>query len=131
MPSPVGCVALFKSLKWSPWEAETTGESGLGYGRQRSLAYVCRYTGGSCRGAFAVGDAFVAITWLGYGYTIGNSSHVTTQDVTIRASPYMAVAEIDGHGAHIYRNVSITAGPGRLISVNADGIHSEAKFKRE
>jgi len=56
---------------------------------------------------------------------VANSTRVTTQDVAIRASGYMAVSEIDGHGEHTYLNVSVTPGPGRLITVNADGFHSE------
>jgi hypothetical protein len=79
----------------------------------------------SCASRLGVGDPFVAITWLGFTYGIANSSRVTTRDVVIRASPYSAVLELDGPGGHVYRNVSVSPGPGRLISVNADGIHSE------
>ena len=84
-----------------------------------------RIPGNGCSNALAVGDDFVAITWLGYGYGIGNSSKITSQDMAIRASPYMAASETDGGGGHVYRNFTVAPGPGRLISVNADGIHSE------
>merc|ERR1712166_136531 len=84
-----------------------------------------RIDNNGCSKALDVGDQFVAITWLGYGYGIANSSQVTTQDMAIRASPYMGASETDGPGGHVYRNFSIAPGPGRLLSVNADGIHSE------
>jgi len=84
-----------------------------------------RIPNNGCAGALAVGDDFLAITWLGYAYGIGNSSRVTSQDMAIRASPYMACSETDGYGGHVYRNFSVAPGRGRLLSVNADGIHSE------
>jgi hypothetical protein len=112
---------------WGPWGGpcdsfNTSAMASLGHGG-RDFNFT--EPGNGCGEKFSVGDEFVAITWLGHHYTIGNSSHVTTQDVAIRASPYMATFEVDGHGGHAYRNVSVTPGPGRLISVNADGIHSE------
>jgi hypothetical protein len=112
-------------IMWGPWGGPCDS---FNMGAMVSLGgrdYNFTEPGNSCGEQFSVGDDFVAITWLGHHYTIGNSSHVTTQDVTIRASPYMAAFEVDGHGGHVYRNVSVVPGPGRLISVNADGIHSE------
>lgn len=71
-----------------------------------------------------VGDQFVSIVWRGFTYTIANSSDVTTQDVSVHAGGYMAVAEMDGAGRHVYRNLQVVPRNGRLIASNADGFHS-------
>ena len=64
------------------------------------------------------------MVWKGFTYTIANSSEVTTHDVGVHAGGYMAVAEMDGGGRHVYRNLQVVPRNGRLIASNADGFHS-------
>jgi hypothetical protein len=47
-----------------------------------------------------------------------------TQDVAIHAAGDMAIAEMDGAGAHIFRRVELAPRNGRIISSNADAFHS-------
>ena len=72
-----------------------------------------------------VGDQFVSSIWKGFMFNIANSSSVTTEDLAVHATGYMGVYEADGGGGHIYRRFSLVPRNGRIISSNADGIHSE------
>jgi|EP01046_Picozoa_sp_COSAG06_P008390 hypothetical protein len=76
-------------------------------------------------GAADVGDQFVSSIWKGFMYNVANSSSVTTEDLAIHATGYMGVYEADGGGGHVYRRFSLVPRNGRIISSNADGIHSE------
>ena len=58
------------------------------------------------------------MVWKGFTYVISNSSTVTTEDVSVHAGGYMAVAEMDGPGAHVYRNLKVVPRNGRIISSN-------------
>ena len=72
-----------------------------------------------------VGDQFVSFIWKGYNYNVANSSRVTTEDLAVHATGYMGVYEADGEGGHVYRRFSLVPRNGRIISSNADGLHSE------
>ena len=72
-----------------------------------------------------VGDQFVSFIWKGYNYNVANSSRVTTEDLAVHATGYMGVYEADGPGGHVYRRFSLVPRNGRIISSNADGLHSE------
>jgi hypothetical protein len=58
--------------------------------------------------------------------TVENSESVTLEDVTIYASPHMAVVETGGKGGHVYRRCKVIRRPGtqRLMACNADVFHS-------
>ena len=58
--------------------------------------------------------------------TVDNSESVTLEDVTIYASPHMAVVETGGKGGHVYRRCKVIRRPGtqRLMACNADVFHS-------
>ena len=75
--------------------------------------------------ALKVGDQFVSTIWKGFMYNVANSSRVTTEDLAVHATGYMGVYEADGGGGHTYRRFSLVPRNGRIISSNADGIHSE------
>lgn len=72
-----------------------------------------------------VGDQFVSSIWKGFMYNVVNSTRVTTEDLAVHATGYMGVYEADGGGGHVYRRFSLVPRNGRIISSNADGIHSE------
>eukprot|EP01047_Picozoa_sp_COSAG01_P008036 COSAG01_NODE_311_length_19072_cov_73.511727_24_plen_445_part_00 len=74
---------------------------------------------------FKVGDQFVSTVWKGYTYNVENSTRVTTEDLAVHATGYMGVYEADGGGGHVYRRFSLVPRNGRIISSNADGLHSE------
>jgi hypothetical protein len=57
-------------------------------------------------------------------YTIGNSSHCTSEDITIYSSKGLNLYELDGEGGHTYRRVANKRRDGQLISSNADCFHS-------
>eukprot|EP01052_Picozoa_sp_SAG31_P003336 SAG31_NODE_127_length_23612_cov_39.709863_2_plen_218_part_00 len=76
------------------------------------------------QGDIQVGDQFLSMVWKGFTYTIANSSAVTTRDVGVHAGGYMAVAEMDGVGGHVYQNLHVVPRNGRLIASNADAFHS-------
>lgn len=76
------------------------------------------------RQAVNVGDQVVMTIWRGFTYVVSNSSRVITQDVAVHAGGYMAIAEMDGRGGHVYRRVQLIPRNGRLLSSNADGFHS-------
>lgn len=76
------------------------------------------------KGSAGVGDQFVSVVWKGFSYVIANSSAVTTEDVSVHAAGYMAVAEMDGKGAHVYRNVKVVPRNGRIISSNVRDLMS-------
>jgi hypothetical protein len=58
--------------------------------------------------------------------TVNNSESVTLEDLTIYASPHMAVVETGGKGGHVYRRCKVVRRPGtqRLMACNADVFHS-------
>jgi hypothetical protein len=62
--------------------------------------------------------------WKGFSWATSNSTAVTVEDLTIYASGYTSVFEGDGGGGHVYRRLNLVPKPGRLISCNADGLHS-------
>ena len=70
---------------------------------------------------FAQNDSLVAIVWQGFSYTVANGSRVVTENISVHASGYMAVEEMDGAGGNVFRNVSVTPRNGRIISSTADG----------
>lgn len=72
-----------------------------------------------------VGDQFVSSIWKGFMYNVVNSTRVTTEDLAVHATGYMGVYEADGGGGHVYRRFSLVPRNGRIISSNADGLHSE------
>ena len=77
-----------------------------------------------CSDRWAVNDTAIFIVWQGFNYVVANSSLVVTDSLVVRASGYIAVAELDGGGAHTYKNVSVVPAIGRTIASTADGFHS-------
>ena len=75
-------------------------------------------------GVPAVGDQFVMYAWKGMTYVVANSSSVLTQDLTIHVGSDMAIAELDGAGAHLFRRVDLVPRAPFIISSNADAFHS-------
>ena len=71
-----------------------------------------------------VGDAVTYMLRQAHTYVIGNSSRVTTEDVTVYSSKSLNFYELDGFGAHVYRRVRVTRRDGQLIGSNADCFHS-------
>lgn len=57
---------------------------------------------------------------------VENSESVTLEDVTIYASPHIALAEVGGKGGHVYRRCKVIRRPGtqRLMACNADVFRS-------
>ena len=73
---------------------------------------------------YNVGDYMLWYMWQGYNYVVANSSNVTSDSITVHASSYIALSELDGAGGHSYRNCSARPAPGRIIASSADGFHS-------
>ena len=70
------------------------------------------------------GDSLTIMLRQYHTYTIGNSSAVTSEDITIYSSKGLNFYELDGEGGHIYRRVANKRRDGQLISSNADCFHS-------
>ena len=70
------------------------------------------------------GDSLTIMLRQYHTYTIGNSSTVTSEDITIYSSKGLNFYELDGEGRHIYRRVSNKRRDGQLIASNADCFHS-------
>lgn len=61
-----------------------------------------------------------------HAVAIENSEAVTMENLTIYASPHMALTETGGAGGHVYRGCKVVRRPGtgRLLACNADVFHS-------
>jgi hypothetical protein len=59
-------------------------------------------------------------------FNLQNSDHCTLEDITIYASPHMALTESFGEGGHIYRRCKVIRRPDtrRFLACNADVFHS-------
>lgn len=92
--------------------------------------YRCRLTGdytwddGS---DFRVGDRLtLPERSMRMAFATNRSEAVTFEEITIYASPHMALTEVGGKGGHIYRRCKVVRRPGtrRLLACNADVFHS-------
>ena len=70
------------------------------------------------------GDSLTIMLRQYHTYTVGNSSRVTSEDITIYSSKGLNFYELDGEGGHTYRRVANKRRDGQLISSNADCFHS-------
>lgn len=84
--------------------------------------YNAKAKGGGCD--WAVGEHALNIVWQGFTFVVANSTCCVIEDLTVLASGYIAVAELDGEGGHVYSNVTVRPSQGRLIASTADGFHS-------
>jgi len=44
---------------------------------------------------YAVGDHVLWFMWQGFNYVVANSSRVTSDSITVHASSYIALSELD------------------------------------
>jgi hypothetical protein len=58
--------------------------------------------------------------------TVSNSSACRFENLLLYGAGAMAVLEWGGAGGHVYRNITLTRKPGRLLSSNVDAFHSFA-----
>lgn len=71
-----------------------------------------------------VGDSVTYMLRQAHTYVIGNSSNVTSEDVTTLSALGLNFYELDGEGAHVYRRIKVSRRPGYMIGSNADCFHS-------
>ena len=71
-----------------------------------------------------VGDAVTYMLRQAHTYVVGNSSNVTSEDVTVYSAKSLNFYELDGEGGHTYRRVKVARRDGQLIASNADCFHS-------
>jgi hypothetical protein len=70
------------------------------------------------------GDAITMMLRQYHTYVVGNSSAVTTEDVTVHSTKGLNFYELDGEGGHTYRRIRYVRRDGQLIASNADAFHS-------
>ena len=58
----------------------------------------------------AIGDLVTFKAAQGHTYVVGNSSHVRTEGLTIRAAGWMAIYEVDGAGGNVFSDITIAPG---------------------
>ena len=116
---------------WSGVGAERWVKASPGFSRP-TFGMFANSTGGGFRslpgfptlGNAQAGDAMTMMLRQYHTYTIGNSTLVTNEDITIYSSKGLNFYELDGEGGHTYRRVANRRREGQLISSNADCFHS-------